>query len=77
MKPYLEQYTPTDVPEEARPTPPLPIVEGAELVSDDSEDDIAVQGAAEPSAAGEEERHRDVQEIPRLAGGIFPIALEA
>ena len=50
MKPYLEQYTPTDVPEEARPTPPLPIVEGAELVSDDSEDDIAVQEAAE--AAG-------------------------
>ena len=47
MKPYLEQYNPTSVPEEARPTPPPPIVEGAEMVSDDSEDDIAVQRAAE------------------------------
>ena len=49
MKPYLEQYTPTSIPEEARPTP-LPIVEGAEMVSDDSDDDIAVLRAAE--AAG-------------------------
>ena len=50
MKPYLEQYNPTTIPEEARPTPPAPIVEGAELVSDDSEDDTAVAQAAE--AAG-------------------------
>ena len=50
MKPFLEQYNPTAVPEEARPTPPLPIVEGAEMVSEDSEDDIAVRSAAE--AAG-------------------------
>ena len=49
MKPYLEQYNPTTIPDEARPTPP-PIVEGAELVSDDSEDDQAVLAAAE--AAG-------------------------
>ena len=50
MKPYLEQYTPTTIPEEARPDPPLPIVEGAEMVSSDSEDDSAVLRAAE--AAG-------------------------
>ena len=50
MKPYLEQYNPTTIPEEARPTPPAPIVEGAELVSEDSEDDTAVIQAAE--AAG-------------------------
>ena len=50
MKPYLEQYTPTSIPEEARPTPPPPIVEGAEAVSSDSEDDSAVRRAAE--AAG-------------------------
>ena len=28
MKPYLEQYTPTSIPDEARPTPPPPIVDG-------------------------------------------------
>merc|ERR1712115_193698 len=50
MKPYLEQYNPTSIPDEARPPPPLPIVEGAELASDDSEDDLAVHRAAE--AAG-------------------------
>ena len=50
MKPYLEQYNPTSIPDEARPTPLSPIVEGAELVSDDSEDDLAVHRAAE--AAG-------------------------
>ena len=50
MKPYLEQYTPTSIPEEARPTPPPPIVDGAELVSSDSEGDPAVLRAAE--AAG-------------------------
>ena len=50
MKPYLEQYTPTSIPDEARPTPLIPIVDGAELISDDSEDDLAVLRAAE--AAG-------------------------
>ena len=50
MKPYLEHYNPTTIPEEVRPTPPPPIVEGAELVSDDSEDDQAAIRAAE--AAG-------------------------
>ena len=49
MKPYLEQYNPTSIPEEARPLPP-PIVEGAEMVSSDSEEDTAVLRAAE--AAG-------------------------
>ena len=43
MKPYLEQYAPTSIPEEARPTP-LPIVDGAEMVSDDSDDDIEEVG---------------------------------
>ena len=37
MKPYLEQYNPTDVPEEARPTPSPPIVDGAEQVSSDED----------------------------------------
>ena len=55
MKPYLEQYTPTSIPEEARPTPPPPIVEGAEAVSSDSEDDSAVRRAAE--AAGDSLLH--------------------
>ena len=50
MKPYLEQYTPTSIPDEARPTPTPPIVDGAEMVSSDSEADIAVLRAAE--AAG-------------------------
>ena len=50
IKPYLEQYIPTSVPEEARPTPPPPIVEGAENISSDSEADTAVLKAAE--AAG-------------------------
>ena len=50
MKPYLEQYNPTSIPDEARPDPLPPIVEGAEPVSSDSEDDTAVQRAAE--AAG-------------------------
>ena len=50
MKPYLEQYNPTSIPDEARPTPLPPIVEGAEMVSSDSEDDSAVLKAAE--AAG-------------------------
>ena len=50
MKPYLEQYTPTSIPDEARPTPLIPIVDGAEPVSDDSGDDLAVRRAAE--AAG-------------------------
>ena len=47
MKPYLEQYNPTSIPDEARPTPPPPIVDGAEAVSSDSEGDSAVQKAAE------------------------------
>ena len=50
MKPYLEQYTPTSIPEEARPTPSPPIVEGAENISSDSETELAVYKAAE--AAG-------------------------
>jgi len=50
MKPYLEQYTPTSIPEEARPTPSPPIVEGAENISSDSENELAVHQAAE--AAG-------------------------
>ena len=50
MKPYLEQYIPTSIPDEARPTPPPPIVDGAEVVSSDSEADTAVLRAAE--AAG-------------------------
>merc|ERR1712242_278964 len=47
MKPFLEQYNPTSIPDEARPTPPPPIVDGAEMVSSDSEDDLTVQRAAE------------------------------
>ena len=50
MKPYLEQYTPTSIPEEARPTPSPPIVEGAENISSDSETELAAYQAAE--AAG-------------------------
>ena len=50
MKPFLEQYNPTSIPDEARPDPLPPIVEGAEPVSSNSEDDLAVQKAAE--AAG-------------------------
>ena len=55
MKPYLEQYTPTSIPEEARPTPPPPIVEGAENISSDSEADSAVIRAA--NAAGDQWLH--------------------
>ena len=47
MKPFLEQYIPTTIPEEARPDPLPPIVEGAEPVSSDSEEDSAVRKAAE------------------------------
>ena len=53
MKPYLEQYDPTIIPEEARPTPSppsTPIVEGAELVSSDEDITTAANRAAE--AAG-------------------------
>ena len=46
MRPLLEEYTPASVPEEARPTPLPPIVEGAELVSSDDED-LAARVAAE------------------------------
>ena len=46
MRPFLEEYNPANIPEEARPTPPLPIVEGAELVSS-SDEDSAVRVAAE------------------------------
>ena len=55
MKPYLEQYNPTAIPVEARPTPPQPIVDGAEMVSSDSEEDSAVHRAAE--AAGDSLLH--------------------
>merc|ERR1712079_844408 len=37
MRPFLEEYTPASVPEEARPSPLPPIVEGAEMVSSDDE----------------------------------------
>ena len=46
MRPYLEEYNPADVPEEARSTPALPIVEGAEVITD-SDEDIAAREAAE------------------------------
>ena len=46
MRPYLEEYIPTNIPEEARTTPPLPIVEGAELISS-SDEDTAARVAAE------------------------------
>ena len=46
MRPFLEEYNPANIPEEARPTPPLPIVDGAELVSS-SDEDTAARVAAE------------------------------
>ena len=46
MRPFLEEYNPANIPEEAQATPPLPIVEGAELVSASDEDE-AVRVAAE------------------------------
>ena len=49
MKPYLEAYRPTAVPEEARPTP-SPIVSGAEMVSSDEGSSGNARRAAE--AAG-------------------------
>ena len=45
MKPFLEQYNPASIPEEARPTPPPPIVEGAEMVSSDNDSLAAVEAA--------------------------------
>ena len=74
MKPYLEQYNPTSIPEEARPTPPPPIVEGAELISDDSDDDIAVSTAA--NAAGTRFLHnflltRNQGSLPTQGGDNF------
>ena len=45
MRPFLEEYIPANIPEEARPTPPLPIVEGAELVSSSDEDEAARRAA--------------------------------
>ena len=50
MRPFLEEYNPTSIPEEARPTPPPPIVEGAEPISEDDDLDTAATKAAE--AAG-------------------------
>ena len=50
MRPFLEEYIPTSVPEEARPTPLPPIVEGAEPISEDDDLDLAALRAAE--AAG-------------------------
>ena len=47
MRPFLEQYDPTSIPEEARPTPSPPIVEGAEPVSSDEDSPSAVRRAAE------------------------------
>ena len=47
MRPYLEQYDPTSIPEEARPTPPAPIVDGAEPISSDEDDNSAARRAAE------------------------------
>ena len=46
MRPYLEEYNPTDIPEEARPTPPPPIVDGAEPISSDEDSDLAARRAA-------------------------------
>ena len=47
MRPYLEEYDPANIPEEARPTP-TPIVEGAEVVSSEDEGQrIAARVAAE------------------------------
>ena len=46
MRPLLEQYNPACIPEEARPTPPPPIAEGAEMVSSDN-DSLAAREAAE------------------------------
>ena len=47
MRPYLEQYDPTIIPEEARPTPSPPIVDGAEPVFEDEDSALAAQKAAE------------------------------
>ena len=46
MRPLLEEYIPANIPEEARPTPLPPIVEGAEMVSSEDED-LAARVAAE------------------------------
>ena len=46
MRPFLEEYTPASIPEEARDNPPPPIVEGAEVVSSEDED-LAARVAAE------------------------------
>ena len=45
MRPYLEEYIPANIPDEAQLTQP-PIVQGAELVSD-SDEDLAARAAAE------------------------------
>ena len=50
MKPYLEAYRPTAIPEEARPTP-SPIVSGAEMVSSD-EDSLGNAHRAAEAAGG-------------------------
>ena len=47
MRPYLEQYDPTDIPEEARPPPSPPIVDGAEPISSDEESHATARKAAE------------------------------
>ena len=48
MRPYLEEYIPARIPEEARPSPLLPVVPGAEMVSSSDEDFFAAaRGAAE------------------------------
>ena len=45
MRPFLEEYIPASIPEEARPTP-SPIVEGAEAISSEDET-LAARVAAE------------------------------
>ena len=50
MQPYLEQYDPTNIPEEARPPPPPPIVDGAEPILSDESSSPTARRAAE--AAG-------------------------
>ena len=50
MRPFLEEYIPASIPEEARPTPSPPIVEGAEEVSSDNES-LAARVAAETAGS--------------------------
>ena len=47
MQPFLEQYDPTSIPEEARPPPSPPIVDGAEPISSDEGSPSNARRAAE------------------------------